>query len=72
MPRGGTMRNSSKNIAEIALVELYFAYAELSAEDPAIASGARAVKHVKQAIKNLESITRGHKKAGHAKLAKAA
>lgn len=55
------MRNSSENIAEIALVELYFAYAELSAGDPASASVARALKHIKQAIKNLESITRAEK-----------
>lgn len=66
------MRNSSENIAEVALVELYFAYAELSAEDPAIANVARAVKHIKQAIKNLENLTCCQRKADRAKATKAA
>jgi hypothetical protein len=53
------MKNSSQIIAELALVELYFAYAELSAENPASASGARTLKHIEQATKSLESMTGG-------------
>jgi hypothetical protein len=66
------MRNSSEIIAELALVELYFAYAELSAENSASSGGARALKYIEHATKSLESITGGRKKADRAESSKAA